>query len=99
MKEAQMQSEDNKGSEDLPWFRRCRPDGRPEPHATRGDNGEILILDGAWAASFKNGTWHDGILFFHDQIAEFSPVKNRDEIYRLFDQARTALGTKGEQNI
>jgi hypothetical protein len=91
-----MQSKDDKGSEDLPWFRRLRPDGRMEPHATRGDNGELLVLDGGWAASFKNGAWHGGILFFHEQLAEFSPVQNRDEIYRLLNQARTALGTKGE---
>ena len=93
-----MQSEDDKRSGHLPWFRRFRPDGRMEPHATRGENGEILILDSGWAASFKNGAWGGGISFSHEQIAEFSPVQNRDEIYRLLDQARTALGTNGEQD-
>ena len=77
---------------DLPWFRRFRPDGRMEPHATRGDNGEILILDDGWAASFKDGRWHEKILFLHEQIAEFSPVQDRDEIYRLVAEARKALG-------
>jgi hypothetical protein len=79
----------------LPWFRRFRQDGRPEAHATRGDSGEILILDGdGWAASCKDGVWRDGILFSHEQIAAFTPVQSRDEIYRLLDQARAALGTK-----
>ena len=92
-----MQSKGDKGSEGLAWFRRFRSDGRMEPHATRGDNGEILIIDDdGWAASLKNGAWHDGILFSHEQIAEFTPVQNCDEIYRLFDQARAALGLKGE---
>jgi len=94
-----MQSKDDKGSRDLPWWQRFTPDGRREPHATRGDNGEIVIIDGdGWAASFKNGVWHVGILFFHEQMAEFTPVESRDEIYRLYNQARTALGAKGEQN-
>jgi hypothetical protein len=92
-----MDSKDDKDSDSLPWFRRFRSDGRMEPHVTRGEKGEILIIDDdGWAASFKNGEWHDGILFAHEQIAEFTPVKDRDEIYRLFGQARTALGAKGE---
>jgi hypothetical protein len=91
-----MEPEDDKGSKDLPWFRRFGPDGKPEPHATRGDNDEILILDAdGWAASFKNGEWHAGILFSHEQVSEFSPIESRDEIYRLYGEARTALGTHG----
>ena len=92
-----MHSKNDKGPEGLPWFRRFRSDGRMEPHVTRGDEGEILIIDGdGWAASLKNGEWHDGILFAHEQVAEFTPVQDRNEIYRLFAQARTALGAKGE---
>ena len=88
-----MRSRDDDGSEDLPWFRRFRSDGRFEPHAAVGDNGEIMIIDSdGWAASFKDGKWSDGILFLHEQIAEFSPVQKRDEIYRLLGQARAALG-------
>jgi hypothetical protein len=86
---------DDKTSPDLPWFRRFRADGRMEPHATRGDNGEILILDDGWAASFRDGGWHDGIAFSHDQIAEFSPVRDQREIYRLVEEARTALHAGG----
>jgi len=81
-----------KGPDDIPWFRRVRSDGTPEPHATRGDNGKILILDGGWAASFKDGTWHLGILFSHEEVAEFTPVQKRDEIYALCNEARAALG-------
>jgi hypothetical protein len=87
-----VQPEDDKGPDDVPWFRRFRPDGRPEPHATRSDNGEILILDGGWAASFKDGKWHLGIAFSHAQVAEFTPVQKRDEIYGLCNEARAALG-------
>jgi hypothetical protein len=68
-----------------------------EPHATRGDGGKILILDEGWAASFKDGRWHDGILFSHLEVAEFNPVQDRDEIYRLLDDARTALGATSEK--
>jgi hypothetical protein len=94
-----MPSKDAKDSADLPWFRRLRPDGRMEPHATIGDNGEIVIIDSdGWAASLKDGKWKDGILFVHEKMAEFSPVQDRDEIYRLLDRARTALGAKGEPN-
>ncbi len=55
-----MHSKNDKGSDSLPWFRRFREDGRMEPHVTRGDEGEILIIDSdGWAASFKNDEWHD----------------------------------------
>jgi hypothetical protein len=89
-----MQDQDDP-ADAIPWFRRTMPDGNPEPHATRGDNGEILILDDGWAASFKNGTWHDGIRFSHEEVAEFTPVQKRQEIYQLVEQARRALGTAG----
>jgi hypothetical protein len=84
--------EDDKGSDDVPWFRRFGPDGKPEPVVLCGDNGEIAIIDGdGWAASFQNGKWHSGIFWQHLQLAEFSPVQSRDEVYRLYDQARAAL--------
>lgn len=89
-----MQDQDDP-ADAIPWFRRTRPDGSPEPHATRGDNGEILILDDGWAASFKNGAWHDGIRFSHEEVAEFTPVQKRQEINQLVEQARRALGTAG----
>src|SRR5262245_15588771 len=92
-----MHSKDDKGSVSLPWFRRFRSDGRMETHVTRGDEGEILIIDDdGWAASFKKGKWYDGIVFAHEQVAEFAPVQDRDEIYRLFSEAHTALGAKDE---
>lgn len=76
-----------------------RPDGKPEPHATRGDNGEILVRDAdGWVASFKDGAWQPGIAFFHEQVAEFTPVQKRDEIYRLFDEARAALGEQEKES-
>jgi hypothetical protein len=87
-----MQNQDDP-ADAVPWFRRTRPDGSPEPHATRGDNGDILILDDRWAASLKDGRWHDGIRFSHQEVAEFTPVQKRREIYRLVGQARRALGT------
>src|SRR5262249_13928725 len=90
-------SRDDDGSEEVPWFRRFRSDGRIEPHAAGGADGEIMIIDRhGWAAAFKDGTWSDGILFQHEQIAEFSPVQKRDDIYRLLDQARAALGASGK---
>jgi hypothetical protein len=78
------------------WFERYRPDGRLEPHVTRGDNGEIVIIDDGWVACFKDGHWHDKVLFLFEQMAEFTPVQNRNEVYRLFNEARAALGLKGE---
>jgi hypothetical protein len=80
----------------LPWYERRRPDGRMEPLVTRGDNGEIVIQDNGWVACFKDGQWHDKVLFFHEQMAEFTPVPSRDEVYRLFNEARAALGLRGE---
>jgi len=89
-----MPSNDDKAPAELPWFRRFLPDGKIEPHVAIGDNGEMMIIDGdGWAASFKDGKWNDGILFSHEKIAEFSPVQSSDEIYRLYEQARSALGT------
>lgn len=87
-----MQDQDDP-ADAIPWFRRTMSDGTQEPHATRGDNGEILILDDGWAASFKEGKWHDGIRFSHEEVAEFTPVQKRREILRLVEQARRALGT------
>jgi hypothetical protein len=81
----------------LRWFERVRPDGRPEPSVTRGDNGEIAVFDSGWVAFFKNGQWHDKITLFHEQLAEFTPVQGRDEVYRLFNEARVALGLKPEE--
>jgi hypothetical protein len=92
-----MQSKSDKDPDDVPWFKRFRADGRIEPLVARGDNGEIVVIgDDGWAASFKNGAWHAGILFAHLQIAEFSPVQKRDEVYRLFNEARVALGLEEE---
>ena len=94
-----MPSNDDKAPAELPWFRRFLPDGKIEPHVAIGDNGEMMIIDGdGWAASFKDGTWSDGIVFGHEQIAEFSPVQKRDDIYRLLDQARAALGSGGKSD-
>jgi len=89
---------DDKGSEEIPWFRRFGPDGKPEPAVARGDNGEISIIDAdGWAASFKNGKWYSGILWQHLQLAEFSP--ERDEVYRLYNKARAAVEPeKGKQS-
>jgi hypothetical protein len=80
----------------LHWFERFRPDGRPEPHVTRGDAGEIAVFDGGWVAYFKDGQWRDKITLLHEQLAEFTPVKDRDEVYRLFNEARAALGLERE---
>jgi hypothetical protein len=80
----------------LPWFRRFRSDGRPEPHVARGDNGEIAVIDDGWVALFKDGLWHDKISLFHEQLAEFTPVQDRDEVYRLLNEARAALGLERE---
>jgi hypothetical protein len=85
--------------DELPWFQRFRADGRIEPHVARGDNGEIVVIDdGGWAASFRGGAWHPDILFHFDQMAEFTPVQKRAEVYRLFNEARVALGLEEEQN-
>ena len=79
-----------------PTLVRTASSRRTEPHVTRGDDGEIVIMDNGWVACFKDGQWHDKVLFFFDQIAEFTPVSSRDEIYRLLNEARAALGLQGE---
>jgi hypothetical protein len=81
----------------LRWFERFRADGRPEPHVTRGDNGEIAVIDTGWVALFKDGRWSDTMSLFHEQLAEFAPVEDRDEIYRLYNEARAALGLSREE--
>jgi hypothetical protein len=84
-------------SQDLPWFRRFGPDGKPEPVVLRGHCGEIAMIDAnGWAASFKDGKWHSGILWQHLQLAEFSPVQSRDEVYRLYDEARAVVGSESK---
>jgi hypothetical protein len=75
------------------WFDRTRPDGSPEPHVTVAEDGSILILDNGWAASYKDGMWSNKIMFEHDQLAEFTPVEDQQEIYRLLAIARDALGS------
>jgi hypothetical protein len=80
-------------AEEQPWFQRLGPDGKAEPLVARGDKGEILVLEaGGWAASFQNNEWHNGILFSHEYLAGFSPVTAREEVYRLYNQARALLG-------
>jgi hypothetical protein len=92
-----MQSKSGENPDDVPWFRRLRADGRMEPHVACGDNGEMVVIDhNGWAASFKNGVWHQGLLFQHLKMADFTPVQKRDEVYRLFNQARVALGLEPE---
>jgi len=97
-----MQSKSDAKPDDVPWFRRFRADGRMEPHVARGDNGEIVVIDdtgnGGWAASFKDGAWRQGILFAHLQMADFTPVQKRAEVYRLFNEARVALGLEAESD-
>ena len=60
---------------DLKWFERVRPDGRPEPHVSRGDNGEIAVMDDGWFVLFKNGRWRTDAPLYHEQLAEFTPVQ------------------------
>jgi hypothetical protein len=94
-----MQSNSDEDPDDVPWFRRFRADGRMEPHVACGDSGEIVVIDDdGWAASFKNGAWHDGILFSHLTMADFAPVRKHDEVYRLFNEARVALGLEKDPN-
>jgi hypothetical protein len=65
-----------------------------EPTVGRGEDGSIFILDNGWAASFKDGEWTERLLFSHNQISEFSPVKDRAEIYRILGEAHDALRKK-----
>jgi hypothetical protein len=75
-----------------PWFKRTFPDGKMEPHVALGENGTVLIMDGdGWAASFRDGKWSEGILFSHDQIADFAPVQSRQEIFQYLIRAREAF--------
>jgi hypothetical protein len=40
----------------------------------------------------RRGRWHSGIRFSHEQIAEFTPVKDQGEADSLANEARIALG-------
>jgi hypothetical protein len=73
------------------WFRRRRRDGRMTADAFKGDNNEVFVLDDGWAASFVDGRWHLGIKFSHEHMAEFTPIKNREESERLSNEAHAAL--------
>jgi hypothetical protein len=74
------------------WFTRLRADGSMATHATRGENGEVLILDNGWVASFADGIWQSGIRFSHERIADFTPIKDQGEADALANEARIALG-------
>ena len=76
-----------------PWFKRTLPDRKMEPHVALEENGNALIMGGdGWAASFRDGKWSEGILFSHDQIADFTPVQSRRDIFQYLIRAREALG-------
>ena len=85
-----MDSEEHAAAQE-PWFRRTRPDGRPEPTVGGDNDGNLFILDSGWAASRQSGQWYDGLLWSHEQLAEFTPVKDQTKIYRLVDEAQAAL--------
>jgi hypothetical protein len=73
-----------------------------EPHVSRSDNGEIAVMDDCgdgkgWWACFKNGQWHDRMLFDHYKLADFTPVHDQGEVYRVYNEARAALGLPGEE--
>lgn len=78
-------------SKELPWYTRWRTDGSKAPHAAVSGDGEYVLLDSGWVSSFKDGRWLSGIQFFHEQIAEFSPVKDQDKVERLLQPAREQL--------
>jgi hypothetical protein len=74
-----------------PWFRRTRPDGRMEPTVGRDAAGDLFLLDNGWAASRQAGRWYAGLRFSHAEIAACTPVTDRAAVYRLVEEARTAL--------
>ena len=66
-----------------------------EPRAPRGDNGEILILNERWAASFKDGRWPDGICSAMSVCGALPGLK-QVEIYRHWTSAaRRAAHKRG----
>jgi hypothetical protein len=76
----------------------AQDDGKPGPLVARSDKGAIqIIAAGGWAAAFKDGAWHDGILFSHLALAEFAPVTDRADACRIYDEARSALGLPPSQ--
>jgi len=48
---------------------------------------------------FKDGRWRKNASPYHEQLAEFTPVQDRDEIYRLFNEARAAFGLAPEESL
>lgn len=85
-------SENKAPQDEVPWFRRTKPNGDPEPSIARGEDGSVVILDNGVAYSFKNGKWTEGLQFSHEQMAEFSPVRSQADVYRLLGEAEKSLG-------
>ncbi len=63
--------------------------------AMRSHKDEILLFDETdkFKASFQNGKWIDATTFnFDDLWDNFDHMTNDDEIMRLMEEARAALG-------
>jgi len=46
---------------------------------------------------FKDGRWRKDASLYHERLAEFTPVQDRNEIYRLCNEARAAFGLTPEE--
>lgn len=60
----------------------------------KSDEGEISIFDGRdkFAASFRDGKWIGRRIFQAVELEEFTIIEDDNEVIRILEQARAALG-------
>ncbi|MBP9094561.1 hypothetical protein KBI23_26315 [bacterium] len=60
----------------------------------KSETGEIRLFDSRdkFHACFKNGQWHDRLVFDDYELEEFDLIENDSEIAKALSEARAALG-------
>lgn len=62
----------------------------------QSDKGEISLFDARddFMASYKNGQWIEDLLFQPTELEDFTIIENDEEVLRILDEARSALGQR-----
>lgn len=58
------------------------------------ENGHIAVFDSRddFTASFKDGYWVNDLVFQFAELEEFTIVEEEQEVVRILNEARSALG-------
>jgi len=58
------------------------------------DKGDISVFDSRddFTASFKGGHWINDLIFQFTELEEFTIVEEEQEVVRILNEARSALG-------